>query len=246
MLVAGLAVLIAFVLLFHRLREWLEETILSFLRSLFSRSGEEAPPPEPEPQPTAGPPEFPVAEPSEPSAFMKLLELIFQIGATILLAAVAVVVLYFALKKAYRLFRTLLSKLAAKQGAGTDGDEGFTDEVESLTTKEKRRWSRGAKRGNPKSGFKIWSELETNAERVRYLYRYWLHEQNRQGYEAKSHLSPRETAEDIRARSGSRSANDAASLISLYELARYGERDPSDEAVEKQRLLLETGRKRRK
>lgn len=246
MLVAGLVVLIAFVLLFRRLREWLENTILSFLRSLFSRSGEEAPSPELEPQPTAAPPELPMTEPSEPSAFMKLLELIFRIGATVLLAATAAVVLYFALKKAYRLLRTLWSKLAARQGAGVGADQGFTDEVESLTSKEKRRRGKGAKQGNSKPGLKIWSELGTNAERVRYLYRQWLQEQRRTGYEAKSYLSPRETVEDIRARSGSRSANDLSDLVSLYELARYGEREPSDEAVEKQRLFLNPERKRRK
>ncbi|MCR2802844.1 DUF4129 domain-containing protein [Paenibacillus soyae] len=245
MLVAGIAVLVAFLLLFRRLREWLEETVLSFLRSLFGRGSDEAPLPEPEQQ-TPSTPELPMTEPpGEPSAFMKLLELIFQIGVTVLLAALALVVLYFVCKKIYRLLQQALAKLAARQGAGQGEEQGFTDEVESLTTKERRSWGLRFKPRNAKLERTSWNELGTNAERARFLYREWLRQESSRGYETKPYLSPRETAEDIGSGAGSSPAH-TAGLVSLYELARYGEREPSDEAVEKQRQLLEPERKGRK
>ncbi|MEK3881289.1 DUF4129 domain-containing protein [Paenibacillus sp. PL2-23] len=227
-LVSALAACIAFLLLFRSLRDWLEQRVQSLLRYLFGREGEEKPP---TPEPTAAPaerPGLPLGESAEPSAFMRVLETIMMYAATIVTAAAAAVLLYWMLKKLLRAAGRLLPRLMARSGGTAQAEDGYVDVVEALSSKKLGR-SRG-KRKRQSAGRLDGKGLASNAERVRYLYRAWLQQQIEGGYRAKPHLSPRETARDTQA---GKPDEGVLGLVGLYELARYGEREPGDDDVEK-------------
>lgn len=233
--------LIGFLMVFRQLREWTEETLLAFLKSLFSRGNEETPPIEqPEQMPVQQ--ELPPLEPQSESWLMNVLELIIQVIAYVLLAAGAIALCYYLGKYVYRGILLLLQKLAAKEKAKKDEEGDYTDEIESLVA-SKWQWRKRSRGGRQRAA--SWNDLTSNTERIRYLYKTWLQTERERGYESKPYLSPRETAIEAGASSGGRLSNEQSSFIELYEEARYGEREPSNEAVLRQRDRLEIERKRK-
>ncbi|GBF75898.1 hypothetical protein PA598K_04332 [Paenibacillus sp. 598K] len=207
----------AFAWLKARLAEWL------------SRSpGEPEPPPVQPESPEMSPPPMLGEPPGEPAAWMRWLEQAAMIAVYVALGALLLFALY-ALGKRLpgwmrRLYKTLVAWLNRE---GRDGESlGYEDQVESLIrTKEPQRsgkrwqdrladWSRREPR---------WSEQLTDEEKVRYLYRRWVLEARREGYELKRHLTPLETVADIeRWRGGS--AVEGLPVTQLYEQVRYGQR----------------------
>ncbi|RIX53639.1 DUF4129 domain-containing protein [Paenibacillus nanensis] len=233
--------LIGFLMIFRQLREWVEETLRSFFQSLFSGI-EEEPPKAPEPEPMPEPQGLPPMEPQKESWFMNMLELVLQVAAYMLVAAAAIAVIYLFVKYVYRGILALIQKLSSKERLKQEEEGAYTDEVESLVD-SKFQWRKRSRR--EKTRDTGWDELTSNAERIRYLYKTWLQTERERGYEAKPYLSPRETALEAGASAGERLTNEQSSFIQLYEEARYGEREPSGEAVSQHRIRLEHERKRK-
>lgn len=233
--------LIGFFMVFRQLREWIEETFLAFLKSFFSGTDVEPPPIE-APEQMQQPQLLPPMEPQSESWFMKMLEMIIQAVAYVLLAAAAIALLYFLGKYVYRAILLLLHKLASKERAKTEEEGDYTDEVESIVAM-KRQWHKRSQSGKRRDTG--WNELTTNAERIRFLYKAWLKAERIRGYEAKPYLSPRETAVEAGASSGGQLTSEQSNFIQLYEEARYGEREPSSEAVSQHRERLDSDRKRK-
>lgn len=207
----------AFAWLKARLAEWL------------SRSpGEPEPPPAQPEAPEMAPPPMLGEPPGEPAAWMRWLEQAAMIAVYIAIGALLLYALYALGKRMPGWMRRLYKMLAAWiNREGRDGESlGYEDEVESLIrTREPRsrgkRWQdrlSGRGRREPR-----WSEQLTDEQKVRYLYRRWVLEARREGYELKRHLTPLETVADIeRWRGGS--AVEGLPVTQLYEQVRYGQR----------------------
>lgn len=233
--------LIGFLMVFRQLREWIEETLLAFLKSLFSGANEEPPPIE-QPEQMPAPQELPPMEPQSESWLMNVLELIIQVIAYMLLAAGAVALVYYLGKYVYRGILLLLHKLASKDKAKKEEEGDFTDEVENIVA-SKWQWRKRSRSGKQRAA--SWNDLTSNMERIRYLYQTWLLSERERGYEAKPYLSPRETAMEAGASAGGTLSNEQSSFIELYEEARYGEREPSGEEVLRHRDRLAAEQKRK-
>ena len=105
---------------------------------------------------------------------------------------------------------------------------GYVDEKESLIDMKKIREKYKEKFGafidrmmerEPK-----WEDLETNAERIRYIYRGIVFKYLRAGYRYKNHMTPIEMGQDIEKWYKNEEENiSLAELISLYNRARYGD-----------------------
>ncbi|MNV45010.1 hypothetical protein D3C71_1367940 [compost metagenome] len=91
--------------------------------------------------------------------------------------------------------------------------------------------------------------MNSETERVRWLYRRWLHLKHDHGYEVKSYLTPKETEDDIlkwtalnkvKHKGEEHTVHTSNSLIELYEKVRYGEEKPTanDVAALKDKLKL--------
>ncbi|MDB5083439.1 MAG: hypothetical protein JWN30_325 [Bacilli bacterium] len=74
------------------------------------------------------------------------------------------------------------------------------------------------------------SDLTTNRQRIRYLYRQLVLRSMLAGYSYKQFLTPRETGEDL-SRWGQQAQRNKQ-LIDLYNQARYSEKPISDEQME--------------
>ena len=90
--------------------------------------------------------------------------------------------------------------------------------------------------------------MPDNRAKVRYLYRQWLRDLAARGFEVKRYYTPLELKTDVeswsrrerekadkRRRSDSSSMQDRDALIELYYEARYRDREPAEEELEKVR-----------
>ncbi|WP_042161793.1 DUF4129 domain-containing protein [Paenibacillus gorillae] len=180
-------------------------------------------------------------EPTEPSAFILLLEAILRIAGTILSIILIGAVLFFIGRALYRLLRQTLDRLLAHTNESREAEGGYVDEVESIMSSSK--WGRGRKgKADKEPG---WSELRTGADRIRYLYRRLIKGQIEQGYAYQPHLTPQETAADLLSwQKRQRATDEEQSLVRAYEEVRYGEREMDAQSAEQlKKRLDESSRK---
>lgn len=221
--------------------------LIAMLRSEPKEPAAEEPPAMPQPQ-------MPVMEPGEPSVWAQILDyLAYAVGIAILLAIVYVV-----LSRLYRHRRDLWEKWMAwmrkilRYRARTESvATGYTDEESSLFSWEEtlqrmrnnrlgRLFARQTEPG--------YDQLPDNRAKVRYLYRQWLRDLAARGFEVKRYYTPLELKTDVeswsrrerekadkRRRSDSSSMQDRDALIELYYEARYRDREPAEEELEKVR-----------
>lgn len=176
--------------------------------------------------------------PAEPSAFAKLMEQILYGAVLLLLAAVAIGLLYLAGKYAIRYIRRLMNWYGERLDA--DLGIGYVDEKQSLL--DPRDWAKERAdhwRQRLAALFRKepgWNDLRDNRERVRHAYRRMLLGRIARGYEHDEGLTPRETGRKIERRSPLEQAE--ADSIRLYEEARYGGKEVSDEQANRLRGLF--------
>ncbi|MCL6604808.1 MAG: hypothetical protein K6T94_18250 [Paenibacillus sp.] len=215
---------------------------ISWVSRLFSASSpptvqEEAPPPMM--------PEMPVAESDDPG----LLALILNISFYIIGIAAVGVIIYFLLRWLYRntggiwhkAINALLSMLRREQSPPNNSP--YVDEEKSVFTWEKTVqgikdfWKSKFTYGTHRD---LWENMDGSTERVRWIYRQWLHSKRKDGYEAKSYLTPQETGTDVvkwansktrQPKSDQGDAEATDKLMALYDKARYGEKEPSATVV---------------
>lgn len=244
LLIAGLFLLILLVALFRQLydllialRDAVVFAVLQLIRWLLALLASE-PVERQEPPPDGGMPALPPAD--EPAAWMVWLERALMAAVFLLLAAGAIVFLYWAGKRLVRLlargYRWLRSifELGERMGAAA----GYEDDVESLV--DWRELGRHTYRGwydrlrRRFADDEKWEELEGPLERIRHLYRKSMSDARRSGYEWKPHLTPRESAAELIRRQPDK-ADVLEPLVDAYEEARYGGKTPEEPKVERLR-----------
>ncbi|MFD0587085.1 DUF4129 domain-containing protein [Paenibacillus sp. GCM10027627] len=238
-----LGIMIGF-LAFGEVRQWLEEKLRALLRALFSRnSSEQAPLPEQ----TAQPSEWPewMSEPKD-NVFMEVLERIIVVAASIAAVVAGVFALYFLIKKSKGLLQAIWDKLLFKRDIEEIGEESYRDETEKLQKSNLRLRKRSGKEDSLQREMK-WEQLQSNGERIRYLYRLLLRENVRSGYKHKEHLTPRETAGQwaTSVPFGETDRDKLDSFVSLYEDTRYGGKEPANQELDEQKAWVDSRRSKR-
>ncbi|MFZ5986100.1 MAG: hypothetical protein ACOYWZ_03120 [Bacillota bacterium] len=120
-------------------------------------------------------------------------------------------------------------------------DTGYEDEEESLMDwgNIKNSYAEGLKRRLSKLFEKElkWSDLTSNKERIRYIYRRLLLDNIASGYSFKAHFTPLETVRDMDHWKGQKQF-DTSELATLYNQVRYGDNNIYDDHVEKVKNTL--------
>jgi len=226
-------VLLGFTYQIQQLLQALGSTIARLLSRLFSGSNSTEPPSEP-PAMEAEPPMLP--EQGDPSPIWNILTTIFMI----VLALGVLWLLYRLLKYVPGWIKQLQERIAQLFGRERhDYTGGYVDEVVSLQEPSRlTQWLRS------RGGLKRlkWSTLQSNEERVRYLYKSWLGQGVQKGYGYKPHLTPTETATEMETVMSQDEAL-TRSLIGQYNEVRYGKSTIADEEVEKLRGTLQSKKK---
>jgi len=184
----------------------------------------------------AGQPMLPPMEETKPHPFLDLLT---EVVKYLVFAAIAVGLLYLLyrlLRKLPRLISRIKQLLAGVLG-GVDrsNQTGYVDKKESLLElrdtprlflSKARNWLKSRR-----SRERAWSELQDNAERVRYLFRTAMRQAVTGGFRYQRERTPLENGEALAARDNE-SPEAALALARQYSAVRYGERIPQDAEVE--------------
>ena len=258
-----LALIVLLTVLFGNAFGKLLIAVIRALLSLLPRGTEEAAPPDsPEPEIAITP--FP--PPEEGGVRTMILDFIFYALGTIVIVALLYLVGRWLYKNGGETIRYWMDRLLsflARQRRPAAEEAGDTDEetdVFSWETVAKRFQGTWLGRLLMRNRDVKWEDLGTNRERVRWLYRRWLLEAVESGYEPRRAMTPRETAEDVRAWRSERAAKgsrlfgrgDGAAggsggaggagdgtggeaLADLYDRVRYGAADVSDADVRRAR-----------
>ncbi|OMD42128.1 hypothetical protein [Paenibacillus odorifer] len=226
-------------------------SFFGWISKLFSGSSEPLPPSVEQPQAS---PELPFVGEQKPGLLAAILDVALYVAGTVLVG----VAIYFAVRWLYRnaggkLKRFMDAFLSMLRREHTPKDNtSYLDEEKSVFTWEqtlqglRNFWST---RLTPRHRKDRWEQMQSERERVRWLYRRWLHMKDDQGYVVKKYLTPKETEDDIlkwtalnhsKRKGDESSVNTSNSLIKIYEKVRYGEENPSanDVAALKDELKL--------
>jgi hypothetical protein len=237
----ALLLIIAFVAAFKQLIDgltWLNSwfwRIVLFIavklsELLSSKQTAEIPPAKQQPPPLSLPA-------GKPSAFLVWIEKMVYV---LIVAVVIIAVLYLGFllcKRLIRYYRILYNWLKSRlEQSGVDHMAGFEDQSTRLTT-----WGELIKSYSTKASEWLdqlrkrevkWSDLKTNAERTRYLYRLFVMKGLSKGNPLDTHLTAREMILSIQQRIPELS-HPSEKLTSLYNQARYSDHPIRDEDIEK-------------
>jgi hypothetical protein len=179
-------------------------------------------------------------EQGEASAFAEMIERIVIIVAIVVGIVACLVLLYYLskkmrrwLKKGFAWVLAFLNQMLQRTDQD-DEDRQYIDEKESLMD-----WKQWRKNYEDKvkdwlsSMFKReprWEDLPNNRERVRYLYRHFIMQQMKNGYQLKRYHTPSEAIDDIQKRNSTNESN-VNELEKKYSKARYGNQEISDQNI---------------
>lgn len=183
---------------------------------------------------------LPFTKKGEPSAFAALLDKILVIVVYVVLIAAAILLLVYVIKKlkgplkrAFSWLHTFLNQLFNIKDR-EDENQQYIDEKESvMTLKEWRKnyqdrlkdWLANRLKHEPR-----WEDLQSNREKVRYLYRHSLLQLMKEGYSFKASDTPGETILEWK----NHNPEDKEKLDRLEEVygkARYGDREIKDQEI---------------
>jgi hypothetical protein len=172
----------------------------------------------------------------KPSAFLVWVEKLLYV---LFVAVVIIAVLYLGFllcKWLIRYYMLLYNWLKSRlEHSGVDQMAGFEDQSTRLTT-----WGELIKNYSTKASEWLdqlrkrevkWSDLKTNAERTRYLYRLFVMKGFSMGYPIDTYLTAREMILSIQQRMPELS-HPSEKLTSLYNQARYSDHPIRDEDIE--------------
>lgn len=244
--IVSLMALLSLVMAIAQLRYAIEDIVRSILRAFFALFGSGEPEPPPIEETDQPPGELPKFNP-EGSRFWDYLDTILIIIFVILMA----IAIVYVIKLVYKAIKSLINKLLGRRVAQPEPDTGFIDEIEDLMSfsdlrnrmKNRLRslFGSGGGKGNE------WDSLSTNRDRVRYLYRSWIADAAKRGYEQQPHLTPRETATDMKGNLEQTGDGEWINpFIEQYEAVRYGDKDPGDDQVQQFRTKLQTHKRNKK
>lgn len=224
--------------------------LISWLLSLF-RSGPSEEILEEPPAPIK--PEMPPMEPTEPSLLSHILNLVFYGIAIALFLAIA----YWALSRLYRNRRDLWDKwtallrrmLRVRPRTAPDAT-GYVDEETSLFSWEE---TLNRMRKHPLGRLFVrhtepgYDELPDNRAKARFLYRRWLRGLAGMGYKVQPNLTPKELLADTetwqrehqgqisKRKYADAAQQDGKALVEIYYEARYRDREPTEEQLNRLR-----------
>ncbi|MFD0958980.1 DUF4129 domain-containing protein [Paenibacillus chungangensis] len=244
MLLAALGVTLLLLSFLHRILQWIKETAERMLQQVLDwMNREKQEPPVQEEAVAQQPGGMPPLESGEPSKLMQLLEQAFKVIAIAIIAAIAIILVYFGLRGLYRLWKRLAAKLMQRERLLSSAEAAYTDEVESLTEEQPflKRWKAIWKSKRSPVKEPSWESLGSNAERIRYLYKQLVRKAAGKGYEPGGHLTPREMAADLTRSQGDKQWSKPAldDMMTTYENARYGGHQPKDADIARHKAILE-------
>lgn len=182
-------------------------------------------------------------EEQEPALFWVILERIAMGIALVLAVVVGLFLLYkigealiSGLKYLYQWLKGRLFTDELEQAAALD----YEDEVTRLVDWNdlRKQWGERLRALFEREPRIRWSSLKNNLERIRCLYREAVIRVIQDGYRFRPSLTPRELQEDAnRWRQGQGWISEQ--LVLLYEQARYGGKEPSDQEIEQLRSRLQ-------
>lgn len=223
------------------------------LQKLLSAEPPETPPPQQEPPPSAAP----MLPPAEEQG-SELVKLIYDMIGYAFIGAVVIGILfgigYWLYKYSGGIVKQWMNRIVAwltRRHQSESEETAYTDEETGVFSWE--AVGRGVKdswlgRLLSRSRGERWEDAQTNAERVRYLYRRWLRSALEGGYELRAALTPKETEAEVRRWTSSQEAqgsgkktkrdagkNSAATdaLLRLYYRVRYAGEDVGADEVER-------------
>ncbi|RXJ02792.1 DUF4129 domain-containing protein [Anaerobacillus alkaliphilus] len=190
-------------------------------------------------------------EASEPARFWVLLEKVVFVVMAVGAVIVGIVLLYYAaknivswLKKSFRWLQQFLTNVFHLRPREDDGDYQYIDEKESLvdfTTWGNKKTTQARERFRKLLQSKPnWEEL-SSAEKVRYVFREFVAEQQKRGYQFKQSETPNEIVQIV-----SRKEDiDYSPIADLYGKMKYGEQEITEEEAGKVSVLLDRVEKKR-
>lgn len=249
------AIIAAALLLALGAGRWAGNALLGLLRMIVQwllRPSDE-PPKDLEPPSSESPPaEMELPEGSGPPAWLsQILDIAYNVIAGAMLLAVIALIGYGIYKYAgpalSRWLHRLLGFLLRRDNESVQQE--YQDEEVRLTVRGKTGGPRGTWLGKWaarifKQG-EAWEKLQDNRERVRFLYRRQLQQDEALGMKQRPYLTPREQELELQRQvssSGRKGRSSAVQrtergaiepLLALYYRARYGEQQPEDEEVKR-------------
>lgn len=215
LLLSGISTIVQGLIAFFKAAAyWLIQAFI-FLMSLLPGGGDGK-----QPQASSAPDMLP----KDTSKSSPLMDLITNIIIAVVLVAVVAAICYGLTKLFPKLWKKLKGWLSRLFATWHDDEAGYQDRAESLMTLRQalagagERLARLARRFRRKPRI---GDFNTNSGKVRFLFREFLHNLVSSGHEP----PPGATATDI--------ARPAPSLAKAYNLARYGEEEPSSKDIEK-------------
>ncbi|MDF2714287.1 MAG: hypothetical protein K0R28_1212 [Paenibacillus sp.] len=182
----------------------------------------------------------------EPSAFALLMEKVIYWVGVVLLLAVTLGALYVVGTLAKRWLRRFMGWYGER--LETAPEAGYVDEKQSLL--DAREWALDRARQLKQRFDGLfrkepgWEDFADNRERIRQAYRRLLLGRIAGGYGHDTTRTPRETGEEMGRQSPL--GKDETAVIRLYEEARYGSIDVSDERAAQAKALFRSGEGGRK
>jgi hypothetical protein len=164
-------------------------------------------------------------QPKPKSAFAEFIDMIVYYAAYVVLILVAIAIVYLIIVK---IVIPLISRFISTAKITRELQVGYSDEEEKIEAPQLGKWFRGLM-----NRVQSQPEPEDNEERVRYLYRETLQTAIKRGYEFKKSQTPLEIERDWPEHELKTKNRLPTRLIALYNKARYGESEISDEDMKK-------------
>ncbi|WP_424768916.1 DUF4129 domain-containing protein [Paenibacillus sp. sgz302251] len=217
----------------------IHQAVESFLRSLMEKLMSWLNRPQKE-QPNE---ELPIAQPlpemiggeevKPPADWVLLLEQILKYVGISFIIFGAAILLFILLRKLNMLVKRIAAKLMERGAENRKNEADFTDEEENLMSLSSLRKQMGGRLQNllPKKRGQDWHDLNTNAEKIRFLYAWLVHSDRMNASVYQAHLTPQETAERLKEWRDEGQRDGLQHFIKAYEQVRYGEKMIKDEQV---------------
>jgi hypothetical protein len=238
--VSAILVLIALIAFWGQLKDslwWLIRSVIALLLRL-SPDGK---PQESSPASTAAPSGFPpLEEQGNPSLLALLFNKVVILLAYALIAVVVIGLFYLIITRFLPMITRAVRRLLGKIGSGvivTEAD-GYVDEEESLLVwkDQPSLWRKGLLKrfSRTRDGELKWTQLLSNKDRIRFIYRNLIGKAIRDGYKYNRAATPLETEREVMRQQGyTESAQPNSVMAQVYNQARYGDKDPSDDEIRK-------------
>lgn len=166
----------------------------------------------------------------DPALWLQFLDAVLQVVGIIALILLSAAFLYFIVKKTLSFTLRIWRRLKRVILGGTDsvvleGESAYLEEQKSLWDWERvKPWSGKLAQALKPGTKQRWNDLQTNGERVRFLFRAWINELVKSGTTYRKQDTPAEFVRKYQ-------MDDLKEFVGLYYRVRYGKYKPTDQEV---------------